>query len=361
MPVDFHAVFGATCTSSTYPRLSPFNYLGTNHTEGPRKWYISSCPEEITKVYLPAKGLLYDYYIRFAEKEGIYNGENVIINVSVSFRVSSNITIKYGHLTLRDEIRTVIQDSPNDYAVFDAGTHIGYMYTPSLEYNALDFGVRDFGIDSGLTRNPEQGWATRANPLDYFTEEIRGSILAAYQETYDALVEEGVNPYSDMEDSRLNFNEQNKIWGVWFKDDVVEAFGGSAWSVVNLRRKANLHQESYWRTLEEFPSMSGLFYEAAGEDVVGKALYEGRPIGVNKFYMLSGNDVAGVARIEKVSGRNPRTVYLKYEVQPNTDSKFDDKLTMESFPTLEDAMASQFSIKAVLFRRDPCRIGNPIC
>ena len=36
-------------------------------------------------------------------------------------------------------------------------------------------------------------------------------------------------------------------------------------------------------------------------------------------------------------GDSPRTVYLKYEVEPNTDSKFDDVLIMESFPTFEAA------------------------
>ena len=71
---------------------------------------------------------------------------------------------------------------------------------------------RDF--DGGLTPFPGHFLNTRANPLDYFTDDLRISILEAYQTTYDTLVEEGVTPYSDIEDSRANFNQPNTIWGL---------------------------------------------------------------------------------------------------------------------------------------------------
>ncbi len=107
--------------------------------------------------------------------------------------------------------------------------------------------------------------------------------------------------------------------------------------------------------LEDFPTMSGLFKEAAGERLEGKALYEGQPWQWSKFYILSGNDRAGVARIEPDWEGDPRTVYLKYEVVLNTDSKFDDKLNIESFQTVEAAEAGDFTDKAVAFRREPCK------
>jgi len=362
MPVDFHAVLGATSDCTTWPRLSPFfNYLNTNHAEGPKKWYIAACPGDVVKVYLPAKGIVYAPRAGEGVREGHFNGEKVLIDVQLWFDVSPRIKAFYMHLAVRDEITDVIQRSPEGYAIFDAGTHIGYLYAPPNSVYSLDFGVQDLDKDSGLTRFSEHWWNTRANPLDYFTEEIRGAILEAYQATYDSLAEEGVTPYSDIEDSRSNFDEQDRIWGIWVKDDIEEEGDGSAWSVVNLVKKGNLHQETYWKTLQAFPSMSGLFVEESRGEVVGKALYEGQPMGVNKFYILSGNDEAGVARIEEDWGSNPRTVYLRYQVQPNTDSKFDDKLIMESYSTLEAAMASQFSSDAVLFRRGPCKIGNPKC
>ena len=100
-------------------------------------------------------------------------------------------------------------------------------------------------MDAGLTRDPKEWWNTRVNPLDYFVDDLRKSILEAYRPTYDTLVEVGTFPYSDIEDSRQNINEQGTIWGVWFKDDLIDVWDGSAWSVVNLVKKAELHQATY--------------------------------------------------------------------------------------------------------------------
>ena len=149
------------------------------------------------------------------------------------------------------------------------------------------------------------------------------------------------------------------MWGVWFKDDIVEVSEGSAWSRLNLVKKADLHQATYRKTLERFPMMSGLLVEDTDEEVVGEPLYEGQPIGASRFFILSGNDVAGVALIEEDWGDSPRTVYFKYEVLPNTASEFDDELIMESFSTLEEAETSDFSDKAVAFRTEPC--DNAVC
>ena len=110
MPVDFHAVLGATSTCTNLPRITPFfDYSNTNHAEGPKKWYITACPGDVVKVYLPAKGILHQWAIRaFGGEEGIeghFNGEKVLINVQVLFDVSPEITVFYMHLTLRDPER----------------------------------------------------------------------------------------------------------------------------------------------------------------------------------------------------------------------------------------------------------------
>ena len=364
MPVDFHAVLSPAITCTEWPMLTPFfNYYNTNHAEGPRKWYIGACPGDVAKVYLPAKGILYDWGIRVfgseEGKEGHFNSEKVLIDVKVSFWVSPRVEVFYMHLALRDEIRAVLEDSPNGYAIVDAGTHIGYVYTPHNRVYTLDFGVQDLNKYSGQTQDSEHWLNTRVNPLDYFTDELRASILEAYQPVYDSLVEQGTFPYSDLENSRQNINEQDTIWGVWFKDDIVEVSEGSTWSRVNLVKKVDLHQDTYWKTLEQHPAMSGLFIEDTNEELVGKPLYEGQPIGVSRFYILSGNDAAGVARIEEDWGSDPPLVYFKYEVQSYTGSEFDDKLIMESFPTQKVAEVSSFSDKAVAFRREPCK--NPDC
>jgi len=357
MPVDFHSVLRTTSSCVDAPRLFPFfNYLNTNHAEGPKKWYIYTCPWEVVKVYLPAKAILHHYSIRAYNseegKEGHYNGEKVLINVQAWFNVSPSIQVFYMHLTLRDEINKMVQNSQDGYVVLDAGTHIGYIYNPPHPHYSLDFGVEDLDKDSGQTQDPRFWLNIRVNPLDYFTQEVRQSILEAYQPVVDYMVAKGTFAYSDLEDSRQNINEQDTLWGVWFKDDLKSAWGGSAWSVVNIVKKVYLHPKTYWRTLQQFPTMSGLFVEQARGGVVGKPLYQGQPMGYNKIFILSGNELAGVARIEQDWSGYPR-VYLKYEVQPNTESKFDDKLIMESFYTQEAAESSRFSDKAVTFRREP--------
>ena len=83
--------------------------------------------------------------------------------------------------------------------------------------------------------------------------------------------------------------------------------------------------------------------------------------GANKFYMVSGTAASGVGRFEEDYGRVPPGFYLKYDVQPNTDSPFDDMLTLETFPTYEAAMAADFSDWAVSFRRQPCHFGVSRC
>ena len=367
MPVDFHAVLSAASTCTDHPRLEPFfNYYNTSHVEGPKKWYIWACPRDIVKVYLPANGILYEEGIRaFGSEEGIegqFNGEEVLINVQVQFDVSSDITVFYQHLTLRNEIIAMVQDSPNRVSILDAGTHIGYIYRPPPNsFYTVDFGVRDRSMDAGLTPDPSERWNSMVNPLDYFVDDLRESILQAYRATYETLLEDGTFPYSDIEDSRLNINEQNTIWGYWFKDDLPDMWDGSAWSVVTLLKKADLHLATYWKMLEEFPTMSGLFVEQARAEVVGNPLYEGQPLRRSKFHMLSGNNRVGVARIAEEGGDAPRTIYLKYEVRPNTASEFDDKLITESFQTFEAAEASDFSDAAVSFRRKPCKNGNTAC
>ena len=145
-------------------------------------------------------------------RAGQYNGEEVLIDVKVSFWVSTRIKVFYMHLALRDEIRAAIQDSPNGYAIFEAGTHIGYVYSPQRRVYTLDFGVEDLDKDSGQIQDSEHWLNTRVNPLDYFIDDLRESILEAYQLVYDPLVEKGTFPYSDLEDGRQSINRYFPYW-----------------------------------------------------------------------------------------------------------------------------------------------------
>ena len=345
-----------------------FNYLNSNHAEGPKKWYIKACSGEPVKVYLPAKASLQKKNIRISGNPEVYNGDKILTDVKVYFEASVDITFFFMHLALLDDVKSKVETSTNGVAVFEAGDHIGYAYNPSQAIYSLDFGVEDKKVDAGLTENAQHWWNVRANPLDYFIEEVRQTILQSYDSTLQRLANDGSAAFADLKDSRLNINEDGKIWGVWFKDDLSNAFSGddgysgTAWSVINMVKVADLTQSTYWKTIEKHPELSGLFVEANRKQVVGQGLYEGMPIGENRFFILSGNNLSGIARIEdRRASDNPRAVYLKYEVTANTESKMDDILVMEGFVSQNAAEMSEFSNKAVRFRRLPCKKDASRC
>ena len=148
LPVDFAQALDAFVECSVYAGLTPFvYYFHVNHTEGPKKWYIGTCRGEVVKVYLPARALLYRWGIREDGSPGTFNGDKVIINADVRFEVGSDVTVGFGHLALLDEIRATAEDSPNSEVIFEAGTHIGYMYTPDQDFESLDFCC--FGSECG--------------------------------------------------------------------------------------------------------------------------------------------------------------------------------------------------------------------
>jgi hypothetical protein len=204
--------------------------------------------------------------------------------------------------------------------------------------------------------------------LDYFTKETKQSILETYQNSYQRLVDNGTTAFADLEDSRLDLNENGKIWGVWFKDEFPNAFSsdsghsGTAWSVINVVRTDDLTQETYWKILQKFPDSSGFFVEQALKDALGQSLYEGGPIGENRFFILSGDDTFGIARIvNRRDWEGSRTMYLKYEIIRHSESKVDDMLRIEAFITQDEAEMNGFSEKAVRFRRTPCEQGATGC
>ena len=174
-PVDFTQTLVEEPSCGGAMLMPFFNYLNTNHAEGPRKWYIRACPGDIVKVYLPTKALLRERGIRVSGDHTTYNGDDVITDVKTYFEASTDITPFFMHLTLLADIKNRIEQSESGYEVFEAGTHIGYIYSPiqSKWSGSLDFGVQDKSVDTGLTQDDDYWWNIRANPLDYFTKEVR--------------------------------------------------------------------------------------------------------------------------------------------------------------------------------------------
>ncbi len=368
-PIDFEQTLVEAPSCASGSMLMPFfNYLNMKHAESPKKWYIIACAGDPVKVYLPSKALLRTRNINVSGSDGTYNGEKVLTDVKVYFEASTDITLFFMHLALLADIKSQVDQSSSGYSVLEAGTHIGYVYAPNRERYSLDFGVEDKSVDPGLTFNDDHWWNIRVNPLDYFTKETKQSILETYQNSYQRLVDNGTTAFADLEDSRLDLNENGKIWGVWFKDEFPNAFSsdsghsGTAWSVINVVRTDDLTQETYWKILQKFPDSSGFFVEQALKDALGQSLYEGGPIGENRFFILSGDDTFGIARIvNRRDWEGSRTMYLKYEIIRHSESKVDDMLRIEAFITQDEAEMNGFSEKAVRFRRTPCEQGATGC
>ncbi len=151
-----------SCTSGTM--LMPFfNYLNTNHAEGPKKWYIKACAGDPVKVYLPSKALLRKHSINVSSNEGIYNGQKVITDVKVYFEVSPDISLFFMHLTLLADVKSQVEKSLTEYSVLETGTHIGYLYAPNQTRYSLDFGVEDKSVDPELTSYDDHWWNIREN------------------------------------------------------------------------------------------------------------------------------------------------------------------------------------------------------
>ena len=76
---------------------------------------------------------------------------------------------------------------------------------------------------------------------------------------------------------------------------------------------------------------------------------------------MSGNESSGLSKIESYffqyhdGWEDIQTRYLKFLVAGNTESTFDDILTLEAFDDYELAKSSDFSDKAIQFRRTPCK------
>tara|TARA_B100001964_G_scaffold237968_1_gene302502 strand:- start:187 stop:1620 length:1434 start_codon:yes stop_codon:yes gene_type:complete len=371
MPVDFQQLMSKESLCPYYPAIQPFfNHLITNHAEGPKKWYLATCSDDPVKVYLPAKALLSKNGIRVYRdvksggNEGtrtIYDGEEVLFDVQLWLNVSEDITIFFMHLALLEHIQSLVDNSDVGYVIFDAGTHIGYLKSAEvygMGYSVIDFGVEDRRTDAGLTEYDDHWWNIRANPLDYFVDEVRESILNAYHPVLEDMVNEGEQPFTDIEDSRANINENGKIWGTWFKDDLPNAFDsttfGAAWSIIHWTKTDDLSKQTFWKFLERQPDLSGIIVESNRLEAVGKPLYAGEPIGKNMFFILSGNASYGIGKMaDYFGGHDTIPLYLKYRVTANTESKLDDTLSLEVFESKNLAESSDFSGRAVEFRRQP--------
>jgi len=370
-PVDFSELMADTSRCSNYLPIQPyFNHFIVNHTEGPKKWYLATCSDEPLKVFMPAKVVV--------QKRGginvsgppaadaanttrpVYDGHEVIYDTQLWARASENVMVFFMHLTLLESIHSSLMNSEEEFIVIEAGTHIGYIKNhPSyeMEHQVIDFGVEDNQFDAGLTAS-ESWWNQRVNPFDYFTDEIKESLKASYQPVYRELIEQGTHPFTDLEDSRANLNSDGEIWGTWFKADSSGAFrSAAAWSVIHATKTQDLSAETYWKTLEEHPDLSGILLESKRSPLVGKGLYEGRPAGRNRIFIESGNSTIGIAKVipyySDPFSTDSATAYWKYSVDAKSASTTDDTVVIEVFADLQAAHESEFSDRAVKFQREP--------
>ena len=376
-PVDFNHLFSeeARCPHYSLAIQPYFNHFITNHAEGPMKWYLATCSDKPTKIFLPVTALFYKEVngnpgsiriIRDTVTGGFegtletYDGQNVLTDVHLYAYASEDIKVFFQHLTLLEEIKALVDASDTDYVILEAGTHIGYLHSSpnyGMDYNIVDMGVEDNRLLSSRD-DSENWWERLGNPLDYFDEETRQSILDAYKPYYERLLAEGDHPFTDLAKSRSDIDEDGLVWGTWFKNDTLNAFEstsfGAAWSVIHLTKTVDLSRDTFWKTLESNPDLSGLLVESNRLAPVGRSLYPGKPYGKSMFFLLSGNGSAGVAKINSFAEDFPH-LYLKFKVSDKTDSDPMEYLRLEAFDTKASAEGSAFTDKSVEFRRHPCR------
>ena len=91
---------------------------------------------------------------------------------------------------------------------------------------------------------------------------------------------------------------------------------------------------------------------------VGHSLYPGKPYGKSMFFLLSGNDSAGVAKIIPFAVEF-LPLYLKFKVSDKTNNDSMEYIRMEAFNSMATAEGSVFTDKSVEFRRHPC--ANAYC
>ncbi len=350
--------------------IAPYHcyFYFTTHIEGARKWYFKApddypaWSDNLVKVYLPARGTVRSDDIDVSDEHTILEGEQVFVNTQVDFDLGSGVEICFDHLALRKSIKNEVDECGS--VTYEAGTHIGYLYYPDGNHT-LDFEVLDESFNAGITPDPNDRNNWSANPLDYFTPELRNHILEKYAPFYDRMVQSGEYPFSDLTDNRGNVTIPGTIWGVWFRDDFEGEVGrdvdpaSEAWTIVTLLERSVFNPETYWKVLQETPPISGIMLEewegwSPSQTV---KLYDQQPLGTTKFYIVSGDNREGVAKIVGYYSNDQRVFYLKFKLVENTSSVFDDKLVMEGFSSQAEAEQSEFSDKAVTFRRTPSKLS----
>ena len=371
-PVDLSEFFSESSVCPAYPSIQPyFNHFIVNHTEGPKKWYLGTCSEEPIKVFMPTTvalskrgGINISQQVLSGDSDhekNIYDGNKVIYDVQLWGKASEDIILFFMHITLLDSIYSALINTEDDYIIIEAGTHVGYIKSSdeyAMDYDVIDFGVEDLQFNAGLT-DSESWWNHRVNPLDYFTDEIRASIITAYAPIYTQLVEQGTHPFTNLEDSRANINENGAIWGTWFKSDAHGGLNeGSSWAIIHLTKTKDLTSETYWKTLEEHPDLAGILLESKRSPLIGKPLYSGNPKGKNIFFIVSGDPSNGIAKVsnyyvDPYNNHEAGSAYWKYSVNAKSDTTLDDTLMIEVFSQESEAQTASFSDAAVAFRRNP--------
>jgi len=371
-PVDFSIFFSESAVCPSYPSIQPyFNHFTVNHTESPKKWYLGTCSDTPVRVFMPTTvavrkqggiNIGQQFPTRESDhKKYIYDGNKVIYDAQLWGQASQDIMLFFMHIALLDSIHSSLINTEDDYIIIEAGTHIGYIKSSDeydMDYDVIDFGVEDIQFNAELTES-DSWWNHRVNPLDYFTDEMRGSILSAYIPIYTQLVEQGTHPFTNLEDSRANINENGAIWGTWFKSDAHDGLSdASAWAIIHLTQIEDLTSETYWKTLEEHPDLSGILLESKRSPLIGKPLYSGNPKGRNKFFIISGNPSDGIAKVsyyytDPHNNQAQRPSYWKYSVDEKSEATWDDTLTIEVFNQESDSQITTFSDAAVEFRRSP--------
>lgn len=367
-PVDFSSFFSEprTIDLDIDKPIRPF--FSDAKVVGAGKWYLRNPHDDAPidpewgyrrstwKTYLVTDAVV--EIVAFADfPVDEVDGETVYLVDKFEAHPTPDVTVLYENILLREPIVNELEAGGGE-VFLSAGTHLGYAL------NA--FWVWDWRFD-----------VDGVNPFDYFSAEKQQELLELYQPVYDIYRAEGIEPFTDLTESRLSWDVHGSLEGGWIREaEVREVTDNGAYrewygtekdgSLVALFPNDILNGDTYWRVIDHPWNQENTFVGRFAESEIGTTpeipLYPGETLGRCRFYLLDGDLGGGIALIirdwewrplDPISETNHPSIgerrYLRFAVFPGEDS-VRDTLKLQGFMT-EDEARSGFTDKAIVYSR----------
>ncbi|NHJ85464.1 MAG: hypothetical protein FK734_08365 [Asgard group archaeon] len=362
-PVDMDLLFWADNPSVQADRLNTIgNYSNgwivspwgahfvSNHIEGADKWYLY-CGRHLD-VYAPTEGdFIHDLSVGNGTVDNI-NGHDVVIDIGITIGLEYACGVGFGHINLLKSIYDQIINS-NDYH-FTEGELIGVTPYPW---------AMDFYYYAGSNFQSICPYAALSTTL-------QNQINHYYGLQYERAIISGLHPESHM-CNPFDININDSIWGTWqyYSGPYNSYFDSDSWygeyqaGFITLLRRDLTTTETFYRDPRDPTNQNltenilGIFGDCNGQDIP-----EYQKTGDSLVTVLEGTQKDGILGIITYSyaewGYNT-TIYTKVLLEENNFGYFDDMLTIEYFPTLEEAQSGFTTNNITYSRFIPYWINEP--